>query len=176
MRKVGKIIAFLIIVALIVVPLTACPGQQGPAGPAGPAGPQGEKGERGPMGPPGDSGVRGLRGPEGPQGDPGDPGDPGERGAIGPNATIVVIDSSYDAVVGYSQAWAVVGSNFEPGDIVTLTICENDYILAENLLVNDCGSFFCTVTLPEPTDFEVSLKAWVDGEIWACWPICLGGF
>jgi hypothetical protein len=72
MKKAGKIIAFLIIIALILVPLTACPGTQGPQGPAGPAGPQGEKGERGPMGPPGENGLRGLRGQEGPPGPPGE--------------------------------------------------------------------------------------------------------
>jgi hypothetical protein len=90
MKKAGKIIAFLIIIALIVVPLTACPGQQGPAGPSGPAGPQGEKGERGPMGPPGDSGARGPVGPAGPQGPA---GPAGPAGAGGSTAQIVVLSS-----------------------------------------------------------------------------------
>jgi hypothetical protein len=90
MKKAGKIIAFLIIIALIVVPLTACPGQQGPQGPQGPAGPEGPKGDRGPMGPPGDPGQRGPVGPAGPQGEPGPAGPSGS----GTTAEIVINVSS----------------------------------------------------------------------------------
>jgi hypothetical protein len=86
MKKAGKIIAFLIIIALIVVPLVACTGPQGPQGPQGPAGPQGEKGERGPMGPPGDSGARGPVGPEGPEG----PAGPAGPSGTGTTATLAI--------------------------------------------------------------------------------------
>jgi len=171
MKKAGKIIAFLIIIALIVVPLTACPGGQGATGPQGPSGPQGEKGERGPAGQPGDQGQRGVRGPAGPAGLDGLDGADG----TGSVATIVVVDSTYFATVGYAPSLMVVGSNFVPGDYVDLTICEDDTILAENILVNDCGAFYKIVTLPELSGTVVSLKAWVGDELWACWPIYGGG-
>jgi len=92
MKKAGKLIAFLIIVALIVVPLAACAEGQGPTGPQGPTGAQGEKGERGPRGAPGQAGPaggpvgpegpEGERGPAGPEGKPCE-GPPGEQGPIG---------------------------------------------------------------------------------------------
>jgi len=180
MKRAGKIIAFLIIVALIVVPLTACPGPQGSGGPAGPAGPQGEKGERGPMGPPGESGVRGVVGPEGPAGPTGPAGPAGADGPVGPNAQIVVADYGNDAIVGYASGVLVLGSNFVPGDRVNLTICVDDTLVAEDILVNECGAFNQPVSLPVLSLPVVSLKAWVDDgdghfdsgdELWACWPI-----
>ena len=180
MKRAGKIIAFLIIIALIVVPLTACPGQQGPQGPAGPGGPQGEKGERGPMGPPGSDGARGMVGPEGPEGPAGPEGDQGEQGPVGPNAQIVVASWDNWATVGYADSDVVLGSNFIPGDCVHLTICEDDYVLAEDIEVNDCGAFYESVILPALSLPVVSLKAYVDDgdghfdsgdELWACWPI-----
>ena len=69
MKKAGKIIAFLIIIALIVVPLAACAGQQGPAGPQGPQGPPGPQGEQGPRGAPGEEGQPGIPGEQGPPGE-----------------------------------------------------------------------------------------------------------
>ena len=62
MKKAGKIVAFLIVIALIVVPLAACQGTPGPSGSPGPMGPQGPAGAEGPGGP---------AGPEGDQGPPG---------------------------------------------------------------------------------------------------------
>jgi hypothetical protein len=108
MRKIGKIIAFLIVIALIVVPLTACPGGQGSTGPMGPAGPQGEKGERGPRGAPGDPGPRGPRGPEGPEGPE---GEQGEQGPQGPPSQITI---------GWMN---IMGGYCEPGPEIT-TACE----------------------------------------------------
>jgi hypothetical protein len=149
MKKAGKIIAFLIIIALIIVPLTACPGQQGPQGPAGPAGPQGEKGERGPMGPPGESGLRGPAGPEGP---PGPEGPEGPAGPAGTTADIVVYRwYEYDYPFGYATTeipfndidWediGISGSCFPPNEDVTITICDEHYVIAE-ALTNDCGAF-----------------------------------
>ncbi len=64
MKKAVKIVGFLIIIALFVVPLTACPTGQGATGPAGPAGAPGATGPRGPSGPPG------TQGPAGPAGQP----------------------------------------------------------------------------------------------------------
>ena len=80
MKKVGKIIAFLIIIALLVVPLAACAAEgQGPTGPQGPVGPPGAQGEEGEQGPPGRAG-----GPEGPEGPEGPTGATGATGATGP--------------------------------------------------------------------------------------------
>ena len=85
MKKAGKIIAFLIIIALLLVPLAACAGGQGPTGPQGPAGPAGAQGEPGNQGPPGKAGgPAGPEGPEGPEGDPGEEGPAGEEGPRGP--------------------------------------------------------------------------------------------
>ena len=78
MKKAGKIIAFLIIIALLVVPLVACEGSQGQTGTQGAAGPQGKQG------PPGPQGAAGPEGPAGPQGPPGPMGPEGERGKQGP--------------------------------------------------------------------------------------------
>jgi hypothetical protein len=143
MKKAGKIIAFLIIIALIVVPLTACPGPQGQQGPAGPAGPQGEKGERGPMGPPGDNGQRGPVGPQGPEGPQGEPGPAGAGGAdiqvnslywwsdstygYGYAVCSVPLEYYYDGEDYYAYAaLTVTGSCFNPGDRVYITVCDED--------------------------------------------------
>lgn len=144
MKKAGKIIAFLIIIALIVVPLTACPGPQGPQGPQGPAGPQGEKGERGPMGPPGDPGARGPAGPEGPQGPPGPAGTGGGGAEIEINSlpwwsyneygygyAVCTVPLSFYWDSGDAEYYAyagltISGSCFEPGDHVEITVCENN--------------------------------------------------
>ncbi len=62
MKNAAKIFCFLVIIALLLVPLTACPTGQGPAGPTGPAGPPGQPGPRGPAGPPGKQGPAGVGG------------------------------------------------------------------------------------------------------------------
>ena len=189
MKKAGKIIAFLIIIALIVVPLTACPGQQGPQGPSGPAGPQGEKGERGPRGAPGDPGARGPVGPEGPAG----PAGPAGSGADIPlDAQIVVcgwadftaFDDSmgwpygyYDYEFGYAtctveyyQYVEVYGSCFPPNECVVVTFCEDDYFWFE-VETNDCGAFYYDTWIPPwfgYGEYEydvVSIRAWVDAEV-----------
>jgi len=107
MKKAGKIIAFLIIIALIVIPLTACPGQQGSTGTQGSMGPQGEKGERGPRGAPGDPGPRGPIGPEG------SPGPEGPQGPAGGAAQIVValtdVDIEVDVIGGADVVTDVYG-------------------------------------------------------------------
>jgi hypothetical protein len=121
MKKAGKIIAFLIIIALIVIPLVSCAGTQGTAGPQGPAGPQGEKGDRGPAGP------QGKEGPIGPEGDRGLTGPQGPAGPAGPGSTarIVVALSDLDVVdyVGYDTDSAVydIGTNY-----TTYPVCGYD--------------------------------------------------
>jgi len=171
MKKAGKIIAFLIIIALIVVPLTACPGQQGSQGPAGPAGPQGEKGERGPMGPPGTDGARGPVGPAGSEGPQGEQGEPGDN--AGSTAEIVVNiytyfevpypnyleqdqDGSYgywhfgyDEYYGYmasSAVWpgmpvTVLGSGFPENELVFITYCDDNTVWFD-VETNECGAFY----------------------------------
>jgi hypothetical protein len=164
MKKAGKIIAFLIIIALIVVPLVACQGPQGDTGPQGPAGPQGEKGERGPAGPQGEQGARGIPGPQGEQGEPGEDGKDGS----GSTAQIVCLrDGYWEGPYGYEwygyatcdiptydgYTWVdVAGSGFEPGEEIVLTVCDGLYVLwvydSENdedvmeIEANDCGAFY----------------------------------
>ena len=185
MKKAGKIIALLIIIALIVVPLAACAGPQGPAGPPGPQGQQGPAGPQGPMGSPGEKGTPGPQGPEGPKGDK---GDPGKQGPPGPNAQIVVFDETSGSATCYIWTTAatypvwVYGSNFDPDDYVHLTICEDDIVLYEDINVNNCGAFRVSVVLGDMVSQGTvsSVKAWVDDgdgvfdasdELWACWPL-----
>jgi hypothetical protein len=186
MKKSAKIFCFLVIIALLLVPLTACPGQQGPQGPPGPAGPQGEKGERGPIGQPGETGPAGPAGPAGPEGDEGPQGEQGEQGPPGPNAAIVAVDISSGYTIGFIETSAasydiyVCGSNFDPDDYVNLTICANDTVLYEDIDVNNCGAFVQTVSISFSGYQMVSIKAWVDDgdghfdsgdELWACVPL-----
>jgi hypothetical protein len=215
MKRAGKIIAFLIIVALIVVPLTACPGPQGEQGPQGPAGPAGEKGERGPMGPPGEAGPMGPPGPEGDEGPAGPAGPAGQSGAD------IVVNSLYwwsGSTYGYGYAvcsvplsyyydegdedWyayaglTVTGSCFDPGDIVYITVCDEDnelpmygyveggggWVLKDYVVANECGAFIAEFYIDTyygywdvgpGEDRTVSIQAWVDGHMVANYPIFL---
>lgn len=191
MKKAGKIIAFLIIISLLVVPLAACAGEQGATGPQGAQGPPGEKGERGPIGQPGKPGPMG---PEGDEGAAGATGATGATGPAGPNAQIVVTKAvandgyglyaiCYVSVSGESVTVWVLGSNFEPTDYVHLTICEDDTVLKEDIDVNACGAFKVSVLITSAMVGVVSVKAWVDDgdgvfdaddELWACWPLEIG--
>jgi len=190
MKKAGKIIAFLIIIALIVVPLTACPGQQGPQGPSGPAGAQGAKGERGPMGAPGDAGARGMAGPEGPAGPA---GPAGEQGEAGPSASLVIMDDAgfrdyYENWISFGYATSVIefdhygwfdvaGSGFPANEMITITVCD-DYFVIFEVETNECGAFYwhdaCIVWSDDYNEEDyygywepwlgetVSVKAWID--------------
>jgi hypothetical protein len=169
MKKAGKLIAFLIIIALIVVPLVACTGPQGPQGPSGPAGAQGPKGDRGPMGPPGDPGQRGPVGPAGPAGPQGEPGPAG----TGTTADIQVNSLYWWSSSTYGYGYAVcsvplqfyggyayaglfiTGSCFNPGDEVVIAVCDEDnalplyyydeddeeWVTRDYVIANDCGAF-----------------------------------
>ena len=164
MKKIGVIIAFLIVISLLLVPLAACQGPQGPQGPKGPEGPAGPKGEEGPPGPPGRAGGEpGPAGPEGPQGEPGPTGPQGEQGEMGPagpsgpmgppgpmgpDATIVCVDPTTKVILssvttGSTQIdVGVYGSNFPFGEIVHLTYCETDLEFYFGVDVNECGAFY----------------------------------
>jgi len=196
MRKIGKLVAFLIILALIVVPLTACPGQQGSQGPAGPAGPQGEKGERGPMGPPGETGMRGPVGPKGPEG----PAGPAGADGSGTVATIVV--SYYDdppmwyaiSVVYPNMYVMVSGACFNTHDDIVVELCGEEWFTVCEEDISPCGAFcygkMVTLQVPSWTwfydefgepygygygyeEWNVGVKAYQDGELKACWPLII---
>jgi hypothetical protein len=161
MKKAAKLLALFIIITLLVVSVAACagaPGATGATGAAGAAGPAGATGATGPQGP------------------------------AGPNAQIIASDGSGHAICSVhitmhmSTSIAVCGSNFVPGALVHLTICEHDTVLVENVKVNECGAFKADVVITEAMAGEVSLKAWVDngnnkfdaGDVlWACWPLCV---
>ena len=239
MRKAGKIIAFLIIIALILVPLVACAGPQGPTGPAGPQGPPGPQGERGPRGAPGKQGPAGISGEPGEQGPAGPAGPVGVVGqpqlvvalntlqfAVdttvstsvtgdvvdattgvpeevvvdvtepgGPGTGIVVdkelkevsgsgSGSGTDTVTLYQglvtiradagQAVLIYGACFPEGTL-TIEVCGTDWDLDS---IDDnrdvCGAFCATATVP-PLDGCYSVKAYVDGELQACWPLKITG-
>ena len=118
MKRASKLIVFLLVIALLVVPLTACeltagpqgePGPQGATGPQGEAGPPGPPGRTGEVGPEGPQGVAGPQGEVGPQGAQGAAGLPGERGVEGPEivATWVEIYPSKSYHLGYIGPFAV---------------------------------------------------------------------
>ena len=183
MKKAGKLIAFLIIIALIVVPLAACTGPAGPAGTPGPMGPQGPRGVPGAQGPPGSEGEPGLRGPAGPEGPPGPPRQ-------------IVVTYAYEGSIAivevYNEMWVcVVGSCFDLDEEIEITICGKHWFWVEedeDILLGDCGAFAAVVEVPdcdwfednfgEPEEAEndgerwmVGVKAEVDGEVQASWPL-----
>ena len=114
MKKAAKITACLLILALLVVPLTACL-TPGTSGGQGPAGPQGEKGERGPMGPPGPAGPMGLRGPVGPAGPPGPPG----SDASVPLDAQIVVGQQLEVITGLMVTTEAVGVTGTTDTVVT---------------------------------------------------------
>jgi hypothetical protein len=164
MKKAAKLLALFIIITLLVVSVAACAGAPGATGAAGATGAPGATGA---------AGAAGATGPAGP---------------AGPNAQIIASDGSGHAICSVhitmhmSTSIAVCGSNFVPGALVHLTICKEDTVLVENILVNECGAFKAGVVITEAMAGEVSLKAWVDngdskfdaGDVlWACWPLCV---
>ncbi len=185
-----------------VGPMGRSAGETGPTGPEGPMGPQGEQGPVGPEGP------RGLQGPAGSMGPVGPQGDPGTTAQIavcldtvyGPPICQTYIE--YVVAQGVFLNWellVVIGSGFEPGEEVTITICDLDCVWAE-VTADACGAFIDGVVLPGLNDYQmvylwdnyiddgrpVAVKAWVsvtidddpswgrkviDGELRAVWPL-----
>jgi len=129
MKKAGKIIAFLIIIALIVVPLAACAAGQGPTGPQGPQGPPGPQGEPGPRGAPGKSGVMGI---------PGEEGEPGEAfvGKIGTAdvADDAVTSAKIDEADGTTLQDTSTGSGVKTGHI------QDDAVTADKIADGAVGA------------------------------------
>ena len=185
MKTVGKVLAFLIVIALILMPLAACAGTAGPAGPAGPQGPQGATGLQGPPGPPGREGLMGAEGDQGVQGLQGKQGDTGDPGHV---AQLVISNGDYNNYVAYCYAnyddgLYIYGSGFPANEDVTITICDENYVLVE-ATANDCGGFMARAQIlgdltAEQYDYlydnyddeVVSVRAWVDDELWATWPL-----
>ena len=189
MKKAGKIIAFLIIISLLVVPLAACAGGQGATGPQGPTGPAGAKGERGPIGQPGTTGPTGPVGDTGPTGETGATGEQGEQGEMAPVAQLVVCMYWEESRNGYyemffpvssaypGQPLSILGSCFPEDELVTITICDLNCVWAE-VETNDCGAFVIEEIYLDDLDEDqldylwenydynvVSVRAWVDAEI-----------
>jgi hypothetical protein len=145
-------------------------------------------------GPQGEQGPEGPEGPEGPAGGPAGP--EGPAGPAGSVRQIVVTWNPYDQYIYFGplafltavdvypgQYIRIKGAGFDPGDIVRITICQNNTLLVE-AEANDCGAFEVFAVLPgaPPLTYgPVSLKAWVDvdgdgifyedGELQACWPL-----
>ena len=198
MKKAGKILAFLIILALIVVPLTACQGPPGATGAGGPQGPQGIPGPEGSAGPPGPEGDTGPAGPAGPEGPEGPPGPPRQ----------IVVSTYYDyyyngppPLVAITEVYTgmevlVSGSCFDLTEDVEITICGKHWFWVEEkeqtyvyeiYIDKDCGAFAAWVRVPYYEWFEdnfgmpeedngygwwiLGVKAEVDGEIQASWPL-----
>ncbi len=203
-RLAAKITIVLVILALIFVPLAACQGPQGPAGLQGPEGPTGPKGPDGPPGPPGRNigeagpvgpqGPQGLQGVVGPQGPPGPigfrgpSGPQGPQGPQGPAAQLTVcLSASHTPPIAatyvtydppsftYTDGLYIMGSGFEPGVLVEITICDMDFAW-EVAAADNCGAFakYTTLDVLDPNQKEylynnyislglpVTVRAWVN--------------
>ena len=101
--------------------------------------------------------------------------------------------SPYAAIDVYvGQLVRIKGAGFNPGDVVTLTICEHDTILhlmemdwiewllvplpGDVVIANDCGAFEVYTNIPNlyPTYWPprtVTVRAWVGGVIQCVWPL-----
>jgi len=58
----------------------------------------------------------------------------------------------------------IKGSGFDPNKTVVITICEDDWIWEEDILVNECGAFEVETTIPDWVTIgePVSVRAWSD--------------
>jgi len=130
-----------------------------------------------------------MVGPEGPRGPA---GADGEEGPPGPSAEIVVTwddnffwwGYGYNAICGVDYTngngyLSILGSGFPPGALVTITYCEHDYYWAEEN-ANACGAFVINTGIQsnfdEYFDDVITVRAWVDGELMATWPLYISGF
>jgi len=168
MKKLGKVMIPIVILAAFLITTTGCflppelqeaIGPQGPAGPAGPVGPQGPPGPEGPAGP---------EGPQGPEGTQGLPGPPRQ---IVVTWDIEVLSPWHNfAVVEVEpfQPVRIKGSGFNYRDIITISICENDIVIVEEVLANRCGAFEVFTRIPKSTEIDygpVTVRAWLNAEI-----------
>ncbi len=96
------------------------------------------------------------------------------------NPTIVVkgrmatvVDPRYALLEVYAGMPVVIkGGGFQPGEIITITICRQDTLMTHPITANDCGAFVVNTTIPSTlTPGVVSLKA-LNGEVVrAAWPL-----
>ena len=64
----------------------------------------------------------------------------------------------------------IKGAGFNPGEVIRITICEDDTFLVE-AVANECGAFEVFATVPVLRLGVVSIKAWVSEVIEAVWPV-----
>jgi len=160
-------------------------GPAGPQGPEGPLGPKGEEGPPGPPGrtigepgPQGPEGPQGSQGPEGPMGPAGPTGFRGPAGPVGPSGPLgptaqltVCLDTDnlppisvtyidYDSqskIFTFCNPLYIMGSGFEPGVLVYITICDLDFYWAE-ATADACGAFIVAATL---NDLDLNQKEYL---------------
>jgi len=162
MKRLVKVLISLAILACVLIAIAGCEDLQGAQGPVGPPG------ATGPAGPPGETGPAGPEGPEGPTGPQGQPGPPRQ---------IVVTWDPEDLSPWHSfavveaeprQNIRIKGSGFNYRDIVTISICEYDIVLVEEVLANRCGAFEVYTRIPRSTVIgygPVTVRAWLNAEI-----------
>ena len=159
MKRLVKVIIPLVILSCVLIATAGCGGLQGVQGPAGPAGPPGATGPAGPLG---ETGAAGPEGPSGPQGTPGPPRqivvtwDPED---FSPWHNFAVVEAEP------RQSIRIKGSGFGYRDIVTISICEDDIVLVEEVLANRCGAFEVYASIPRIGYGPVTVRAWLNAEI-----------
>ncbi|MFC2024100.1 hypothetical protein ACFLTJ_00755 [Chloroflexota bacterium] len=181
MNRFVKVSIIMSLLTLLAIPAISCTGSQGLTGPAGPTG---DTGPAGPRGETGLTGPQGIEGPEGPQGLAGPQGPPG------PPRQIVVTWDYEDLAPWHNfavveaerrQSIRIKGSGFNYRDIITISICEDDIVMVEEIVANRCGAFETYATVPRIDYGPVSVKAWlyanieegevISGELQATWPL-----
>jgi hypothetical protein len=75
----------------------------------------------------------------------------------------------------------IKGSGFEYRDIITISICEDDIVMVEEVLANKCGAFEVYTRVPDIDYGPVTVRAWlnatidddqvVTGDLQATWPL-----
>lgn len=176
MKNFAKVLGVLLVILLLSFVLVGCTGPQGLKGDTG------ATGVTGATGPAGATGAIGATGPAGPQGEQGSIGPQGEQGSPGtPGMTAEIVICLHDGIFTIARCTPVqvldfYGSHFPTNVLVTITICDQDYVLA-TVMSNYCGAFIVSVALADlPTaqlDYlvdhyaneVVSIKAWINANI-----------
>jgi hypothetical protein len=176
MKSFIKVLVILLVILLMSFVIAGCAGPQGPKGDTGATGvtgatgAQGPQGEQGPTGPAGPQGEQGVAGPQGEQGLPGTPG-----------MTAEIVICLHDGIYTITrctpiQMLDIYGSHFPTNVLVTITICDQDFVLT-TAMSNDCGAFTVSITLANlPADqinylidhyanSVVSIKAWINAHV-----------
>lgn len=176
MKNLVKVLGVLLVLLLLSFVLVGCTGPQGLQGPKGDTG---AMGATGPQGPQGEQGEQGRQGERGLQGEQGPQGLEGPAGAPGMTAELVIClhDDIYTiARCTPIQVLDFYGSHFPANALVTITICDLDYVLA-TVRSNACGAFIVSKALIDlPTaqfgyilgnyaNGVVSVKAWINANI-----------